>query len=71
MVAAHCAGLSRRGRRKFFDDDAAAERFANTVAANRWSPAQVQERLLKAASVDEALALFREESPEIAVLRAA
>jgi chaperone BCS1 len=45
---------------KFFDDPAAAARFADEVAADRWSPAQVQERLLKAACVDEALELFRE-----------
>ncbi len=43
---------------KFFDDYPAAARFADVVAPNRWSPAQVQERLLKAASVDEALRLF-------------
>ena len=34
---------------KFIDDPAAAARFADTVAPDRWSPAQVQERLLKAA----------------------
>jgi chaperone BCS1 len=44
--------------RKFFDDEAAAARFAEVVAADRWSPAQVQERLLKAASTEEAIALF-------------
>jgi chaperone BCS1 len=43
---------------KFFDDDAAAARFADRVDAGRWSPAQVQERLLNAADVDEAVALF-------------
>jgi chaperone BCS1 len=57
-------GLCNRGQlermfRKFFDDPAAAARFAEAVPADRWSPAQVQERLLKAATADEALALFR------------
>jgi chaperone BCS1 len=46
--------------RKFFDDEAAAARFAEAVAPDRWSPAQVQERLLKAGSTDEAIALFTE-----------
>jgi len=46
--------------RKFFDDEAAAARFADAVAADRWSPAQVQERLLKATSTEEAIALFAE-----------
>ena len=45
---------------KFFDDASAAARFAREVASDRWSPAQVQERLLKARSVDEAISLFRE-----------
>jgi hypothetical protein len=45
---------------KFFDDASAAARFAAAVAPDRWSPAQVQERLLKAQSVDEAIILFRE-----------
>ena len=45
---------------KFFDDASAAARFAAEVAPDRWSPAQVQERLLKAESVDGALRLFRE-----------
>ena len=44
--------------RKFFDDEAAASRFADAVEADRWSPAQVQERLLKAATVDDAVAAF-------------
>jgi chaperone BCS1 len=43
---------------KFFDDASAAARFAATVAPDRWSPAQVQERLLKARSVEEAIDLF-------------
>jgi len=49
--------------RKFFDDGEAAARFADAVAADRWSPAQVQERLLKAASADEAIGLFAERPP--------
>jgi chaperone BCS1 len=58
--------------RKFIDDDAAAERFAAEVAADRWSPAQVQERLLKAASPEEAIALFTEElAPAVELRRAA
>lgn len=43
---------------KFFDDVAAAAKFADAIATDRWSPAQVQERLLKAGSVDEAIELF-------------
>jgi chaperone BCS1 len=46
--------------RKFFDDEAAAARFAEALAPDRWSPAQVQERLLKAATAEEAEALFAE-----------
>jgi len=46
--------------RKFFDDEAAAARFAEAVAPDRWSPAQVQERLLKAGTADEAIGLFVE-----------
>ena len=46
--------------RKFFDDEAAAAQFADSVAPDRWSPAQVQERLLKAATAQEAIALFAE-----------
>jgi chaperone BCS1 len=46
--------------RKFFDDAEAAARFADAVAPDQWSPAQVQERLLKAASPGEAMALFAE-----------
>jgi hypothetical protein len=46
--------------RKFFDDAEAAARFADALAPDRWSPAQVQERLLKAASPEEAMALFAE-----------
>jgi chaperone BCS1 len=45
---------------KFFDDAGAAARFADGVPAGRFSPAQVQERLLKATSVDEAIELFAE-----------
>ncbi|MBK7663256.1 MAG: AAA family ATPase [Sterolibacteriaceae bacterium] len=43
---------------KFFADADAARRFAAATPAGRWSPAQVQERLLKSHSVDEALAQF-------------
>ena len=57
--------------RKFFDDPVAAARFADSLPADRWSPAEVQERLLKATSVDEALTLFREREGEVALLRAA
>jgi len=48
-------------------------RFADAVPAGRYSPAFVQERLLKAATVDEAHALFAAvaEEAEVAVLRAA
>ena len=51
-------GQLERMFRKFFDDAAAAAHFADTVPADRWSPAQVQERLLKSHSVDDALAQF-------------
>ena len=44
---------------KFFDDADAAKRFAAAVPGETWSPAAVQERLLKAANVDEAIELFR------------
>ena len=44
---------------KFFDDREAARRFAQEVEAERWSPASVQERLLKARDAEEAMALFR------------
>ncbi|MFO1398945.1 MAG: AAA family ATPase [Burkholderiales bacterium] len=57
--------------RKFFDDEAAAARFADAVEADRWSPAQVQERLLKAASVEEAIASFLRAAEPLAVARAA
>lgn len=43
---------------KFFDDRAAAAAFAEAVKADTWSPAQVQERLLKAPTAGEAIALF-------------
>ena len=57
---------------KFFDDAAAAERFADAVPAGRYSPAQVQERLLKAGSPDDAVAQFHEHAPaDVAQLRAA
>jgi chaperone BCS1 len=44
---------------KFFDDADAAKRFAAAVPGDTWSPAAVQERLLKAADVDEAIELFQ------------
>lgn len=58
---------------KFFDDEGVAARFADTMAPDRWSPAQVQERLLKAASADEAIGLFTEAPPveTVALRRAA
>jgi chaperone BCS1 len=54
---------------KFIDDAGAAERFADAVDVERWSPAQVQERLLKAADIDEAIALFATPTAEDAVPR--
>ena len=57
--------------RKFFDDAAAAQRFADAAGPQRWSPAQVQERLLKASSVEEALAMFAGPPPDTDLLRAA
>ena len=57
--------------RKFFDDEAAATRFADAVAPDRWSPAQVQERLLKAGSAEEAIALFAEPVAPVELRRAA
>ena len=57
---------------KFFDEPAAAERFADALPAGRFSPAMVQERLLKAAGPDDAIALFREHAAaDVAQLRAA
>jgi chaperone BCS1 len=44
---------------KFFDDRSAAARFAAAVPAGQWSPAAVQERLLKAPTADAAIELFR------------
>ena len=44
---------------KFFDDAHAAKRFAAAVPGDTWSPAAVQERLLKATDVDEAIELFQ------------
>jgi chaperone BCS1 len=44
---------------KFFDDAHAAKRFAAAVPGDTWSPAAVQERLLKAADVDAAIELFQ------------
>jgi len=57
--------------RKFFDDAEAAARFADAVAPDRWSPAAVQERLLKAATADEALTLFAEPQAPLELRRAA
>jgi len=57
--------------RKFFDDAEAAARFAETVAADRWSPAAVQERLLKAATAEEAMTLFADPPPPLELRRAA
>jgi hypothetical protein len=54
---------------KFFDDEAAAVRFADAVPAGCWSPAQVQERLLKAGSVDEAIESFRAHAAEESVIQ--
>jgi len=44
---------------KFFDDPAAADEFAAALEPGYWSPAEVQERLLKAADAHAALALFQ------------
>ena len=44
---------------KFFDDAEAAKRFAAAVPGDTWSPAAVQERLLKATGVEEAIELFQ------------
>ena len=56
---------------KFVDDPAAAARFADSVEPGRWSPAQVQERLLKAATAEEATALFQSRDDTVAILKAA
>lgn len=44
--------------RKFFDDERAATVFADGLPEATWSPASLQERLLKAHDVGEALAAF-------------
>jgi len=44
---------------KFFDDPAAADAFANALEPGRWSPAEVQERLLKADDPQSALKHFQ------------
>jgi chaperone BCS1 len=44
--------------RKFFDDEQAAARFADNLPTGQYSPATLQERLLKAHDVGEALAAF-------------
>jgi len=58
---------------KFIDDAGAAARFADAVEVDRWSPAQVQERLLKAGTLGEAISLFETRAAEetVARLRAA
>lgn len=43
---------------KFFPDPSTAEEFASSVQPGQWSPAEVQERLLKANDARAALALF-------------
>ena len=52
--------LAAASRFKFVDDLAAAARFAYSLPAGHFSPAQVQERLLNAGSVDEAISRFSE-----------
>jgi chaperone BCS1 len=47
---------------KFFPDPSAARHFADTLEPDRWSPAQVQERLLTAKSAADAARLFVEAS---------
>jgi len=44
---------------KFFDVPAAAEAFASALEPGRWSPAEVQERLLKATDAQSALQYFQ------------
>jgi mitochondrial chaperone BCS1 len=44
--------------RKFFDDEVAATRFADSLPENHFAPATLQERLLKARDLGEALAAF-------------
>ncbi len=44
--------------RKFFDDEHTAARFADNLPESQYSPATLQERLLKAHDVGEALAAF-------------
>jgi len=44
---------------KFFDAPAAAEAFASALEPGRWSPAEVQERLLKATDAQSALQYFQ------------
>lgn len=57
--------------RKFFEDEDAAARFAETAGPQRWSPAQVQEQLLKASSAQEAPAMLAEPPLGAGVRRAA
>lgn len=44
--------------RKFFDDEAAASRFADALPPGRYAPATLQEKLLKARDASAALAAF-------------
>jgi chaperone BCS1 len=48
--------------RKFFDDEAAATRFADGLPEHHYAPATLQERLLKAHDIGEALAAFEFEA---------
>jgi mitochondrial chaperone BCS1 len=43
---------------KFFPDENAAKKFAATIPSGEFSPATIQERLLKAKNIDEAFAAF-------------
>jgi len=58
---------------KFIDDAGAAARFADAIEVDLWSPAEVQERLLKAGTLEEAISLFETRAAEepVARLRAA
>jgi SpoVK/Ycf46/Vps4 family AAA+-type ATPase len=44
---------------KFFEDEEKAKEFSTLVPAHKYSPANIQERLLKSKSSDEALTAFR------------
>ena len=59
MELSNCDGFQLRHMfMKFFPDEKRAGEFAATVPAGKYSPASVQERLLKAKNVAEALLLF-------------